>query len=104
MSKKNNERAGRYEMPEEYKAVMDALADFDRKLSDLINNERDRFYKDDRNFNDIDGMTKPLWDASEKIEEAVTCLMQYGAKLVEDGYYRRLYRERPTDTQTDTQK
>lgn len=104
MSKKNNERAGRYEMPEEYKAVMDALADFDRKLDRFINDEHYCLCMDDRNSSDINDMMKPLWDASDKIEEAMKSMVQYSAKLVEDGYYSRLYRERPADTQTDTQK
>lgn len=104
MNKKNNERAGRYEMPEEYKTVMDALADFDRKLDRFINDEHNCLWMDDRSSSNINDMMEPLWEASVKIEEAMKSMIQYSAKLVEDGYYSRLYRERPADTQTDTQK
>ena len=88
MSKKVSN--GRYELPEEFKDIMDATAVLQNRLNAFCSQQRKALKQSDINDQYIDETLKPLEEANESVSELAGALLEYSTNLIRDQYYVRM--------------
>ena len=88
MSKK--ESNGRYELPEEFKDIMDATAVLQNRLIAFYRKQLDAMEQSDINEGYKSEIIKPLEEAKDNLSELAGILLEYSTNLIRDQYYVRM--------------
>lgn len=97
MKQNIEQRSGRYVMPEEYKAVMDLLADFEGRFGTFFDKESERYLENGRNYFYETSLRDVLFEATQSIRKVSSLLSDYGGRLIKDDYLQRMLGG-PSDT------